>query len=127
MNFILRNKKIFALIFWLWVAIIIFFTLTPSNLKLAIQIKTQTLRLDYFFHFMVYFSLAILYVLWKADNYLKIKPILLIYFLLSALILSGLGEYAQTYIPGRTFNPIDFYSNTAGIILGVIVPKFVLR
>lgn len=127
MDFILKNKKLFALAFWLWVAIILYFTLAPNNLKLNLDIKNQSYRLDYILHFAVYFSLAILYLLWKADRFFKVKPIFLVYFLIGGLIFSGFTEYAQTYISGRTFNPYDFYCNTSGIVLGIIVPKLIFK
>ncbi|MFC2151190.1 VanZ family protein [Bacteroidota bacterium] len=127
MEFILKNKKLFAIFFWLWVAIIIYFTLTPSSPQLKVDLNEKSFRLDYIMHFLVYFSLAILYLLWKADNYLNVKSKYIVYFLISSLVLSGISEYLQTYIPGRTFNPIDFYSNSAGIIFGIIVPKLVLK
>ncbi len=127
MEFVLKNKKLFALAFWIWIAVILYFTLIPNSPKLNIDIKNQSFRLDYILHFLVYFSLAILYLFWKADKYFKVKSKHLVYFLIGALILSGISEYAQTYIPGRTFNPIDFYSNIAGIVIGIIAPKLVLK
>jgi VanZ family protein len=127
MEFLLKNKKLFAILFWFWVALIIYFTLTPNSPQLKIDVKEKSFRLDYIIHFLVYLSLAILYFFWKADNYLNIKTKHLILFLATALIFSGLSEYAQAYIPGRTFNPIDFYSNAAGVILGIIGPILVLK
>ncbi len=127
MDFLLKNKKIFAILFWIWVALIVYFTLTPNSPQLKVEIKNQSFRLDYLFHFLVYFGLAILYMLWKADNYLNVKTKHLIYFLAAALMFSGLSELAQTYIPGRSFNPIDFYSNAAGVILGIITPRLVFK
>lgn len=127
MEFVLRNKKFFAVLFWIWVILILYFTLTPNSPKMKIEIKEDSFRLDYIFHFLVYFSLAILYLLWKANRFLKVQSKSSIYFLLVALLLSGIAEYVQNYIPGRTFNPVDYYSNAAGIILGVLLPRLVLR
>lgn len=127
MEFVLRNKKLFAVLFWIWVVLILYFTLTPSSPKMKVEIKEDSFRLDYILHFLVYFSLAILYLLWKANRFLKVQIRSSIYFLLIALVLSGIGEYVQSYIPGRTFNPLDYYSNAAGIILGVLLPRLVLR
>lgn len=127
MQFVLKNKKLFALAFWIWIAVILYFTLIPNSPKLKVDIKNQSFRLDYIIHFLVYFSLAILYMLWKADKYFKIKSKHLVYFLIGGLILSGISEYAQTYIPGRTFNPVDFYSNMAGIIVGMVLPALVFK
>lgn len=127
MEFILKNKRLFAVLFWLWVALIAYFTLTPNNPQLKIDVKGQSFRLDYIMHFLVYFGLAILYLFWKADNFFNVKTKNLVYFLIIALILSGLSEYIQTYIPGRSFNPVDFYSNASGIIIGVIAPRLVFK
>ncbi|NOQ26857.1 MAG: hypothetical protein GQ564_15965 [Bacteroidales bacterium] len=126
MEFLLKNKKLFALTFWVWVVLIISFSIIPNGPKMQIEINENSYRLDYFLHFMVYFSLAILYLLWKADNYFNVISKHLVYFLIGGLLLSGLSEYAQTFIPGRRFNPFDFYSNMSGVVLGVIVPKLVL-
>lgn len=127
MDFVLKNKKLFALAFWIWIVAILYFTLSPNSPKMQIDIKNTIYRLDYILHFLVYFSLAILYILWKADNYFKVKPTLLISFLIAGIILSGISEYAQTFIPGRSFNPFDFFSNISGIIAGIVVPKLVLK
>ena len=127
MEYVLKNKRLFSFIFWLWVAIILYFTLTPNSPQMKVDVKEQSFRLDYILHFLVYFSLAILYLLWKAESFLNVKVKYLIYFLAGALILSGLIEYAQLYIPGRSFNPIDYLSNAAGIILGVVIPKILFK
>ncbi len=126
MEFILKNKKLFALTFWVWVTLIISFSIIPNGPKMQIEIKGNTYRLDYIIHFLVYFSLAILYLLWKADNYFNMNSKHLIYLLIGGLLLSGLSEYAQSFIPERTFNPFDFYSNMSGVIIGVITPRLVL-
>jgi VanZ family protein len=126
MEFILKNKKLFALTFWVWITLIISFSIIPNGPKMQIEIKGNMHRLDYIIHFLVYFSLAILYLLWKADNYFNMNSKHLIYFLIGGLLLSGLSEYAQSFIPERTFNPFDFYSNMSGLIIGVIIPRLVL-
>ena len=127
MDFLLKNKKLFAITFWVWVTLIIFLSVIPNGPKMQIEIKENTFRLDYILHFLVYFSLANLYLLWKADNYFNIKSKYPVFFLIGGLILSGFSEYAQTYIPGRSFNSFDFYSNVSGIVLGVIIPKLVFK
>lgn len=127
MEIIIKHKKTFGLIFWLWGFIIIVLSILPNTPKLEIDLNNKILRLDYVIHFIVYFTLSILFLLWKADKYLKIKSNLLFYFLLGALLFAGLSEFIQTFIPGRSFNPIDFLFNTGGIILGIIAPKLILK
>jgi len=125
MEFILKNKKLFAILFWAWVAAITYFTVVPSNPELKVEIKEGSFRLDYIMHFIAYFGLSMLYLFWKADNLLNVRLKYLMFFLIAALVLSGIGEYIQTYIPGRTFNPVDYYCNAAGIIAGIVAPKLV--
>jgi len=64
---------------------------------------------------------------WKADKFFKIKSSLLFYFFLGGLVLAGLSEYSQSLMPGRSFNPFDLFSNASGIIVGVFVPKLILK
>lgn len=127
MELVIKYKKLFAFTFWIWIVIIITFSVIPNGPKMEINFKNSVYRLDYLLHFLIYFSLAILYLLWKADKYFKLKSNLLLYFLIGGLALAGLSEYAQSIIPGRTFNPLDFYSNTSGIIVGIITPKLIFR
>lgn len=123
MEVIFRNKKLFGFIFWFWIVLILFFSVYPGGPEMKAEFKDQTFRLDYLLHFVVYFSLAIFYLLWKANKYFKIKPRLLYSFLIGGLILAAGSEILQSLIPSRTFNPVDFYANAAGIIAGVITPK----
>lgn len=125
MDFVLKNKKLFAAVFWFWVAAILYFSLTPNNLKMQINIQNNSYRLDYIFHFLVYFSLSLLFLLWKANKYLRIKPVFMIYFLVGSFILAGGSEFAQSFVPERTFNPFDLLSNILGIITGVSILFFI--
>ncbi len=127
MEIIIKHKKTFGFIFWLWGSVIIILSVMPNTPKLEIDFNNKILRLDYIIHFTVYFTLSILFLLWKADKYLKIKSRLLFYFLVGALIFAGLSEFIQTFIPGRSFNPMDFYFNVTGIVLGILIPKLLLK
>ena len=127
MNFIIKFKKLFALLFWLWIALILTFTFIPNSPKMELQLKEDNLRLDYLLHFLVYFSLAILYLLWKANTYFKIKPNLIVYFLIGGLVLAIGSEFTQSLIPNRSFNPYDLISNVSGILFGVVAPKLLFK
>lgn len=127
MEILIKHKKLFAAIFWIWGFTIVFFSIIPNGPKLQIDINNKILRLDYLLHFLVYFTLSVLFLFWKADKYLSIKTKLILYFLAGALLFSIATELVQTYIPGRTFNPIDFFSNAAGIIAGIFVPRLFFK
>ncbi|MEE4196423.1 MAG: VanZ family protein [Bacteroidales bacterium] len=125
MDFILKNKKIFGIIFWCWAAFILFISIIPSGPEMKTELNGRSVRLDYLFHFIAYLTLAIFYLLWKANKYFNLKPRLLYSFLIGGLILAAGSEAVQSIIPERTFNPYDFYANAAGIIVGVITPKLI--
>ena len=40
---------------------------------------------------------------------------------ISGVLLSGLIEIAQIYIPGRVSDPVDFASNSASLLIGIAV------
>ncbi|MFP4023440.1 MAG: VanZ family protein [Thiohalospira sp.] len=123
MDIIFRNKKLFGFIFWFWLIIILLASTLPGGPEMKTEFNEKSIRLDYLLHFIAYFSLAIFYLLWKANKYFNLKPRLLYIFLIGGLFLAAGSEIAQSFIPGRTFNLNDFYANAAGIITGVIAPK----
>ncbi|MEA2106956.1 MAG: VanZ family protein [Bacteroidota bacterium] len=123
MDIIFRNKKFFGFIFWFWLNFILLVSILPGGPEMKAEFNDKSIRLDYLLHFIAYFSLAIFYLLWKANKYFNIKPRLLYSFLIGGFILAAGSEAIQSMIPGRTFNPYDFYANAAGIILGIIAPK----
>lgn len=123
MDIIFRNKKIFGFLFWFWLILILIISIVPGGPEMKATFNNKSIRIDYFLHFVAYFTLAIFYLLWKANKYLHIKTHLLYSFLIGGFILAAGSEAIQSLIPGRTFNPYDFYANAAGIILGVIAPK----
>ncbi|HRW63425.1 MAG TPA: VanZ family protein [Bacteroidales bacterium] len=127
MEIILKHKKLFAYLFWLWLILILVFSLIPNGTKMQLEINHKSYRLDYALHFLVYFTFTILYLLWKADKYFRIKPVLMVYFFIGGLALAAFSEYMQTFIPGRTFNPFDFYANTLGIFAGIIFQFIVIK
>jgi len=123
MDIIFRNKKFFGFIFWFWLIFILIISILPGGPEMKAEFNDKSIRLDYLLHFIAYFSLAIFYLLWKANKYFIIKPHLLYSFLIGGFILAAGSEGIQGLIPSRTFNPYDFYANAAGIIAGVITPK----
>jgi len=127
MDAIIKYKKLFAILFWIWLLLILVFSLIPNGAKMQVEINHKSYRLDYLFHFLVYFTFTILYLLWKADKYFRIKPKLMSYFFIGGLFLAGFSEYAQTFIPGRTFNPFDFYANTGGILTGILLQFIIIK
>jgi len=51
----------------------------------------------------------------------------LIKFTLLVLLLGVVTELVQLWVPERTFNVFDLISNVAGVVIGVVLIKMVLR
>ena len=69
-------------------------------------------------HIGVYVVLSCLLGYWLSFKDWKLTIVILIYLFL--LLLAGLDEYHQTYIPGREVSLYDFMANFAGIIIGFL-------
>lgn len=93
----------------------------PNLPQPEIQTSGQVFRLDYFFHFLVYFFPAITAVIWLSDRDGHITGRKLIILLLAGVLFGCIDEIHQIYIPGRRFNPIDLIFNAAGFVSGAIL------
>lgn len=113
-------------LFWAWLLIIIIATTIPNinTSKTLFKSEVFEFRIDYVIHFLIYFVLAFLFVNWKYQR-LKSKPFL--YLALTVIIgasFSFIEELHQIIIPGRTYNPVDFYYNSLGVFTGVFLTYF---
>ena len=92
----------------------------PNLPQPEIQASGQVFRLDYFFHFLVYFFPAITAVIWFSDRDGLITSRNYIILLLAGVLFGCIDEIHQIYIPGRRFNPMDLILNVAGFVSGAI-------
>ncbi|MBI9054055.1 MAG: VanZ family protein [Bacteroidales bacterium] len=127
MTFVLKHKRYFALGFWLWLLIILLITLLPQSHRI-INIDTNSkFRLDYTIHFLVYFSLSVLFIFWRIDEWLKISNKELLWYIFSGIAICAITELLQFYIPERTFNKTDLLFNILGVIVGIVLIKLILN
>jgi len=103
--------------------ILILLSLWPS-INNIIRQDISKFRWDYLEHFLCYFILGLLYILWRIDQNLHLPVPEFILFLVTGSIFSWLTEYLQVFIPGRAFNRYDMISNMAGIISGTLISYF---
>jgi len=110
-----------------WVLFILVFSSIPSLPTIKIHTAKSEIRLDYLIHLVEYGILAVLAFLTFAGA--GFKPGLPRFAILTfcLLIFAFLDEFHQKFIPGRTFNPIDLYSNWTGIIVALIFCVLVFR
>lgn len=127
MKLIFKYKKLFGILFWTCILLIVFFSLVPNGPKMEMKIQKDSYQLDYFLHFSIYLSLSILYFLWKLNDDFKIKRPLVMYYLIGGLFLAISSEFIQQIIPNRTFNPMDLFYNVAGVFAGITLPLIILK
>jgi len=78
-------------------------------------------RLDYLFHFLVFFILGIAVVLWQVPSNLKFSIKSFVVILLVGSTFGIIDEVHQLIIPGRRYNPIDLCYNLLGFWVGVLL------
>ena len=118
-----RQKRVFQILFWLWLCFILMNSLLPKQVSSGITTNdTSFIRMDYIMHFMGYFLLALLFYLWKFKPPFHINRTTFWIFIYSTTGLAIGSEVAQKFIPGRGYNEVDFIANILGISLGIILP-----
>ena len=115
-------------IFWLslfvaWTLLIIYMSLRPGANEL-LKKEFFELRMDYLLHFLAYFALGSLYVMWRGNRNFEIKAVELAVLVATAVSFSILMEYLQLLVPGRAFNVVDMVYNLLGTVCGVGVTYF---
>jgi VanZ family protein len=116
-----RRKITGGIIFWLWVAGILFLSLTPQAQNGQTNGESSPIRIDYLQHFIAYFILAVLFYIWKSNNKYQLRNALVVIFLAGGLAFAGISEVLQIYLSSRTCNPVDFIFNALGILTGIVL------
>jgi VanZ family protein len=126
MKKLLENKKLFKLLFWIWLLVIFILSSLPNIPTQKINVWDEPWRLDYVEHFLVFGALAGLFVLWKSkQGKFQIKNYYLP--LLGLIIFAAADEIHQIWIPGRSFNPLDLIYNILGLISFFIISPYILK
>ena len=103
----------------------------PSIPTLKIKTGDSTIRLDYLIHFCEYGFLAFISFLTFTDMEYRIVFRRSVLVLVCLVLFAYTDEFHQKFIPGRTYNIIDFASNAAGVaggwLFSVVVAGVVRR
>ena len=117
-------QKFYKSLFWIGyflVLITAFINIAGSFNDINIGKDLFKIRLDHLIHFAVYFLICVFYLvgLRKGLNLFTSNPFKK--FILLILTLATVTEVVQLWVPVRTFNPMDWVSNVAGVLVGLLV------
>ncbi|RLC38953.1 hypothetical protein DRH27_00975 [Candidatus Falkowbacteria bacterium] len=112
-----KISRFYILLCWTVVILILISFPMPEyeGTKITIYDKLVHAFLFGVFSYLIIYSL----ILFRSKNF-KLSFIMLISFLAGA-IYAGIGEYIQTFVPGRTVSEYDFLGGLAGILISLIV------
>jgi len=116
-TYIKRNDKF---LFFAWYLLIIIVSSIPHLPTPKIKVFDSTVRLDYFIHFLEYFILSILFMLWRISKNSNLKSRMLLLYGVIGMGAAFLGELYQKLIPERTFNLVDVIYNFLGFTVGIL-------
>ncbi len=104
-----------------WAAVIFIVSTIPNLPQPEVaDDKAYSIRFDYLFHFLVYFVLGLITAVWQTGQNLKIPIKRYLIIVVLGLAFSFLDEWHQVLVPGRRFNPVDFYLNATGFLAGFL-------
>ena len=118
-----HKKVIWLILFIAWTLLIIYMSVRPSPNEI-LKKHFFEIRMDYLLHFLAYFGLGSLYVIWRGNRHFQIRSAELAILTATAISFSILLEYIQLLIPGRAFNVVDMVYNVIGVICGVGITYF---
>jgi VanZ family protein len=120
-----NRKPVWLVLFILCTAVIILLSLIPYSPEMAVKAESG-FRWDYLEHFLAFFTFGSLYVIWRSDRNYHMRGTELFVLLIASGGFSFAMEYAQLYVPGRAFNPIDLTCNLAGVLGSILFVYFYL-
>jgi VanZ family protein len=127
LRLILWCKPISKYLLVVWLMTIIVVSSTPNIPTLKIHPGKAEIRLDYLMHFFEYGLLGFLAFLTFAGNTFKMSYKKYLLIAASLIIFAFLDELHQKFIPGRSYNLKDFFSNMTGIVAALVFCLFVFR
>lgn len=121
------KKKSLRYIFYSWLILIILLNVLPGlNNKVNDINRIFEIRLDYVFHFIMYFAGIYVFWQWKFISFYERRKFMIFLFFVIWMAFSFLFEYFQHYIPGRSYNPVDLLMNLTGVFTASILSFFLL-
>jgi VanZ family protein len=123
-------QKFYRSLFWTGYFLILitaFINIAGSFNDINIGKGLFKIRLDHLIHFAVYFLICIYYLAGQRKGLSLFNSNPLTKFILLVLLLATVTEVVQLWVPGRTFNIVDWIANVCGLIVGVGIIKMAQR
>ena len=117
-----NRRKFLQFAFSIYISLLLIVSIIPSggsfNEDRFFFLQFE-LRLDYILHFCAFFGFfVLLWLLTVLKTPVTISDFRKLFFV--AVLLSTGTEIIQSFLPYRTFNPLDLLSNLSGVLLGAI-------
>lgn len=127
------NKKLESREFWqkiyktvFWVGYLAVFSTTFIRFggdlhKLTIKVITFRFHFDQVLHAVVYMLIMLYYPVGQYYGFDLFRKRSFKKYLLVILLLASITEFAQLFVPYRSFNIFDMAANFTGVLLGVVI------
>ncbi len=123
---IVQYKTLLLILSITWLVFLVVLSLIPYDGSDILPETDSDFRWDYLEHFAGYFILGGLITLWRFDRNFRLPLLEIILVLGAGFIVSFLLEYAQVFIPGRSFNIVDAAYNISGLAAGILGAWFII-
>lgn len=120
-------RLLFAILFFSLLGALIFLTYYPDMPDMKVRIRNEWFRLDYFGHMGFYAALTASFLIWRTGWRGKVNPLFLLWTIFGGVVLGVVTELTQSFIPGRSSNPVDLIYNIAGILTGAAAVYLISR
>jgi VanZ family protein len=123
---IVQYKLLLLCLSLAWLAFLAVLSLIPYDGTELLPETGSDFRWDYIEHFTGYLVLGGLVTLWRLNRNYTVPFWEIILVVAAGFIVSFALEYAQLFIPGRSFNVIDVVYNISGLATGIILAWVVI-
>jgi VanZ family protein len=122
-------QSLYKLLFWTGYSTVLITSCIalPWQLdKIKIGIIDFHIRLDYMVHLLIYLLISIYFHAGQSYGLILFRYNALAKFLTLIFLLATITELVQLWVPSRSFNLMDWFSNMSGVIIGLVV-IFILK
>ena len=118
------KRLVWGILFLAWSALIIILSVIPNDGLSKMGIDNSGFRWDYLEHLSVFILFSVLYLLWRKDDTVKKRVAGLI---IIGVLFAACTELFQLFVESRSFNYLDLLFNLAGLLIGMLIMKFLQK